>query len=85
MAGSGAEPQDEYLKDLLQSKKSADLGLRRVVTARKKDGSTFSAELAVNETVIGGQRMFTGILRNLTDKEEMALESMRILKPMTNP
>ena len=76
MAGSDDTQHDEYLKDLLQSKKSADLGLRRVITARKKDGTTFSAELAVSETVIGDQRMFTGLIRNLNGKEDTDYELM---------
>ena len=74
MAGSDDTQHDEYLKAFLKSKKTADLGLRRVITARKKDGATFSAELAVSETVIGDQRMFTSIIRNLSDKEETDYE-----------
>lgn len=84
MAGSEDAQGDEYFKNLLQSEKSAALGLRRVVTARRKDGTTFSVKLAVNETVIGGQRMFTGLIRNLTEKEEIEREIMQILKPMTD-
>ena len=76
MAGSDDTQDNEYLKDLLQSEKSADLGLRRVITARRKDGTTFTAELAVSETVIGGQQMFTGLIRNLSSKEETDYELM---------
>ena len=83
MAGPDGRQRDEYFKNLLQSKKSAALGLRRVVTARKKNGTIFSAELAVNETVIGSQRMFTGLLRSLTEKMEIEQELTQILRPMT--
>lgn len=82
MTGPDGAQRDEYFKNLLQSKKSAALGLRRVVTIRKKDGTTFSAELAVNETVVGEQRMFTGLMRNLTEKKEVEHEWMDILNPM---
>ena len=83
MAGPDGRQRDEYFKNLLQSKKSAALGLRRVVTARKKDGTIFSAELAVNETVIEGQRMFTGLLRSLTEQMGIEQELTQILRPMT--
>jgi PAS domain S-box-containing protein len=73
----------EYFKNLLQSKKSATLGLRRLITARKKNGAVFSAELAVSETVIENQPMFTGLVRDLTEKIKKEQESMQILKPMT--
>lgn len=65
MAGPDGSYRGEYFKNLLQSENPAPLGLRRVVTARKKDGSTFSVELTVKETVIGGQQMFIGLIRNL--------------------
>ncbi len=83
MAGAEGVRSDGYFKNLLQSKKSAALGLRRVITARKKDGTKFSAELAVNETVIEGQQMFTGIIRNLIEKEEAEHELVKVLKPVT--
>jgi PAS domain S-box-containing protein len=74
----------EYFKNLLQSEKPAPLGLRYMVTARKKEGTTFSAELTVKETVIGGQQMFIGLIRNLTEKEEFDHELMRSIKPKKN-
>jgi PAS domain S-box-containing protein len=83
MARSNGAQSGEYFKHLLQSKKSASLGLRRMISARKKDGTNFSAELAVKETKIGNQRMFTGLIRNLTEKMEIEQELMQILKPMT--
>ncbi|MCG8605624.1 PAS domain S-box protein, partial [bacterium] len=82
MSGAHGAEDNEYFKNLLQSKKSAELGLRRVISARKKDGTIFSAELAVQETVIGNQRMFTGLIRNLTEKMEIEPELRQILKPM---
>jgi two-component system sensor kinase FixL len=81
MTGPDSTQHDGYFKNLLQSQKSAALGLRRVITARKKDGTTFFAELAVNETVIRDQRMFTGLIRNLTETERIEHELMQNLKP----
>jgi PAS domain S-box-containing protein len=84
MAGSEDSQRDQYFKNLLQSEKSAALGLRRMVTARKKDGTKFSAELAVTETVIGGQRMFTGLIRNLSEKKEIVDEDPEVHDEASN-
>lgn len=85
LTGPDITQRDGYFKNLLQSQKSAALGLRRVITARKKDGTTFFAELAVNETVIRDQRMFTGLIRNLTETERIEHELMQNLKPTMEP
>ena len=44
---------------------------------KRKDGSTFLLNLSLNEIVVGGQRMFTGILRDLprTDSAGKRLDS----------
>lgn len=60
-----------YVNRFLKSGRSAIMGLRRVVKARKKDGTLFSAELAVSEAAVGDTRMFTGLVRDLTEKEEV--------------
>ncbi len=84
LSGPDDSQRVDYFKTLLQSKKSAALGLRRVFTARKKDGTSLSAELVVSETVIEDKRMFTGLIRDLTENEQTEQESMEILKPITN-
>ena len=71
---------DGYLSKLVNSGRSAILGMRRVVTARKKDGTVFSAELAVSEAVVGDKRMFTGLVRDLTEKEEVERELVQARK-----
>jgi two-component system CheB/CheR fusion protein len=43
--------------------------LRRDVEARHKDGSVFPAELTVREMQIGGERKFTGIIRDISERK----------------
>src|SRR5690606_40076541 len=43
--------------------------LRRDVAARHKNGSVFPAELTVSEMEIGGERKFTGIIRDISERK----------------
>ena len=69
---------DTYLKDYLDTGEAKVIGIGRQVTGRRKDGSTFPMELAVSEMEVGGNRMFTGIVRDITERkaaEEELLQS----------
>lgn len=44
-------------------------GLVREVTGLLKNGQTFPMEIAVNEMRLGGQRFFTGVLRNISARK----------------
>ncbi len=46
------------------------VGLGREVLGRRKDGSIFPLEIAVSEMWLGGQRYFTGILRDITARKQ---------------
>jgi len=45
------------------------LGIEREVIGRRKDGSTFPMDLAVNEFRLGEQRYFTGIVRDISERK----------------
>lgn len=64
---------DAYLDHQRQTGEMMAIGIGREVLGRRKDGTIFPAELSVSELVQGGQRMFTGIIRDITvhkQKEE---------------
>ena len=46
------------------------IGLGREVMGRRRDGSLFPLEIAVSEMWLGGQRYFTGILRDITARKQ---------------
>jgi len=52
------------------------MGQVREVTGRRKDGSSFPLEIAVSEMALGGQRYFTGILRDITARK-LAEDALR--------
>jgi signal transduction histidine kinase len=44
------------------------IGLGREVKGMRKDGTTFAVHLAVGEMIVAGERKFTGILHDLTNR-----------------
>jgi len=65
------EQHDGYLSNYLKTAEAKIIGKGREVTGRRKDGSTFPLHLSVGETVLDGQRRFTGILHDLTARIEL--------------
>ena len=59
---------DGYIKRYLETGKARIIGISREVEARRKDGSLFPAELTVTEIRHGGQRLFIGFLRDLSER-----------------
>jgi two-component sensor histidine kinase len=45
------------------------MGIRREMTGVRKDGSIFPIEFAVSEMVVAGRRMFTAVLRDITERK----------------
>ena len=72
------EEHDTYLGNYLETGNKKIIGIGREVVGRRKDGSTFPMDLAVSELSIGGKRMFTGLIRDVTDRKraEMQLTSL---------
>jgi len=62
---------DDYLLRYVNSNESHVLGTRgREVKALRKNGQTFPMELSASEMVLGGQRYFIGIVRDITERKE---------------
>ena len=60
------EDHDKYLGRYLTTGEARIIGLGREVAGRRRDGSVFPVHLSVGEMRIGGERKFTGMLRDLT-------------------
>lgn len=70
MPSPDSEAHDEYIARYLRTGERRIIGGARRVLGRRKDGSTFPHELSVGEAVGGGRRVFTGFLRDLSEREE---------------
>lgn len=61
---------DNYLASYLRTGERRIIGRDRVVVGERKDGSTFPMTLAVGETRAQDEEFFTGIIRDLTERQE---------------
>jgi two-component system sensor kinase FixL len=61
---------DGYLARYRTTRERHIIGIGRVVTGRRKDGSTFPMHLSVGEMHSGAERHFTGFVRDLTERQE---------------
>jgi PAS domain S-box-containing protein len=69
---------DGYLKRYRETREARIIGTRREVEGRRKDGQTFSMDLAVAEMPSSGQRLFVGIVRDVTERNR-AEDRQRVL------
>ena len=66
------EAHDGYLARYLATGERRIIGIGRVVSGRRRDGSIFPMELAVGEVVKDdGHRLFTGFIRDLTATQDI--------------
>lgn len=72
---------DDYLQSYLQSGERKIIGIGREVTGLRKDETIFPMELSVSEFLVGSERHFTGIIKDLTERralEEQYNHSQRL-------
>ena len=62
------EAHDGYLSRYLETGVAKIIGVGRQVTGRRRDGSTFPLHLSVGEMSIKGERKFTGMLHDLSER-----------------
>lgn len=64
------DEHDGYLKHHNETGEKRVIGMGREVEGQRKDGSTFPLELAVSEMIINGEKHFTGIVRDITERKQ---------------
>lgn len=73
------EGHDGYIARYLATGERRIIGIDRVVTGQRKDGSTFPMKLEVGEVKSGTRRYFTGFIKDLTERQatERQLEALQ--------
>jgi two-component system, LuxR family, sensor kinase FixL len=64
------EQHDEYLGRYVDTGERRIIGIGRIVVGQRRNGSTFPMELSVGEVNQGGRRLFTGFVRDLTERQQ---------------
>jgi two-component system, LuxR family, sensor kinase FixL len=70
MPSPDRERHDGYISHYLNTGEKRIIGIGRLTSARRRDGSTFPIELSVGEVQDQGRRLFTGFIRDLTERQQ---------------
>lgn len=63
------ERHDDYIRNYREGGEARIIGIGRTVTARRRDGTDFPIQLSIGEAGHDGDRVFTGFIRDLSQKE----------------
>ncbi len=61
---------DQHLSEYRRTGRKQIIGFGREVEGMRKDGSTFALDLSVSEMVVDGAKMYTGIVRDISERKE---------------
>lgn len=69
---------DGYIRRYLETGHKRIIGIGREVTGRRKNGEVFPIDLAVSEVPSEGELLFTGLVRDITDRRQLEHEVLRM-------
>lgn len=69
---------DSYLANYQRTGQRKIMGIGREVRGLRKDGTVFPLDLSVSETRLGERRIFTGIVRDITERKRSEEEIRRL-------
>lgn len=75
---------DAYLAQYRATGERKIIGIGREVEGQRKDGTVFPVELTVTEMWLGTRRMFTGVLRDISQRKEAERENRQLLQELTS-
>ena len=79
MPSPDREQHDSHISRYVRTGEKHIIGVGREVVGVRDDGTVFPMELSVSEVNLGSRRVFTGIVRDITDRKQ-AEEALRRAK-----
>jgi two-component system, LuxR family, sensor kinase FixL len=73
MPSPHAEQHDSYLERYKRTGERRIIGIGRIISGKRRDGSVFPIELTVGEVSFEGKRLFTGFVRDLSERKQSEL------------
>lgn len=75
---------DEYLLNFRKTGTKKIIGIGREVRGKRKDGSTLPIDLSVSEINANGERMYCGIVRDITERKLAEEEKERFIAKLAH-
>jgi two-component system, LuxR family, sensor kinase FixL len=75
---------DGYMAHYRATGERKIIGIGREVEGRRKNGAVFPMELTVTEMWLGPRRMFTGVVRDISQRKEAERENRQLLQELTS-
>jgi two-component system sensor kinase FixL len=72
------EAHDGYIENYLKTGYKKIIGIGREVTGLRKDGSTFPMHISVSEVDLGPRRLFTGLVRDLSEQKKLEKQVLQV-------
>lgn len=72
------EQHDNYINHYRQTGQARIIGIGREVSGRRKDGKIFPMDLSVSEVRLADRRLFTGFVRDITERKQLEKEILEI-------
>ena len=73
-----------YLKRFLDTGEPRIIGTGRQVEGLRRDGTVFPMDLTVAEMRLGKRRMFTGMVRDITERKQAEASNLRLVEELTS-
>ena len=71
MPSPDREKHDGYLENYRHTGRARIIGIGREVVGQRKDGTHFPMDLSVSEVKFGNQRLFTGFVRDISERKQL--------------
>jgi two-component system CheB/CheR fusion protein len=72
------DEHDRYLSNYCRTGEARIIGLGREVSGKRRDGTEFPMDLSVSEVRLPDRRLFTGFVRDITERKRLERELLEV-------